>query len=84
MLWELLTTKELFGGNKNFCALFFEVVLKNNRPDVSEIPGDFKFFKPYLVTLLQNCWETDYKARPTFDAIVTALVNEEFTPCTTA
>ena len=81
MLWELLTTKELFGGNKNFCALFFEVVLKNNRPDVSEIPGDFK---SYLATLLQNCWKTDYKARPTFDDIVTALVNEEFTPCTTA
>ena len=81
MLWELLTTKELFGGNKNFMALFLEIVLKKNRPDLNEIPDDFK---PYLATLLQNCWETDYKARPTFDAIVTALENEEFTPCTTA
>ena len=59
--------------------LWLSSVLKKNRPDVNEIPGDFK---PYLATLLQNCWETDYKARPTFDTIVTTLENEEFTPCT--
>ena len=41
MLWELLTTKEHFGGKKNFMGLFLEVVLKKNRPDINEIPGDF-------------------------------------------
>lgn len=74
VLWELLTSKQPFDG-MNEKAVFFKVITENLRPNIGDIRSDFK---DYLAKLVQSCWETDYKKRPSFTDIVTALQNETF------
>ena len=74
ILWELLTSKQPFEGMNEKMA-FFKVITENYRPNVEDIRSDFK---DYLATLVESCWQTDYKKRPTFNDIVAALQSETF------
>ena len=74
MLWELLSSKQLFEGLNEKMA-FLKVITEDLRPDVKDIRSDFK---DYLIKLMQSCWQTDYKKRPTFNDIVAALQTETF------
>ena len=74
MLWELLSSKQLFEGLNEKMA-FLKVIAENLRPDVKDIRSDFK---DYLTKLIQSCWQIEYKQRPTFDNIVVTLQNETF------
>ena len=74
MLWELLSSKQLFEGLNEKMA-FLKVITENLRPNVKDIRSDFK---DYLTKLIQSCWQTDYKNRPTFNDIVAALQTETF------
>ena len=72
ILYELVTCRVPWSNaGYAFTHHIMQAVLRGERPEVTEsdlitAPEDF-------LNLMQRCWQTDPKERPTFEAIVVAL-----------
>ena len=72
ILYELVTCRVPWSNaGYAFTHHIMQAVLRGERPEVTEsdlinAPEDF-------LNLMQHCWQTDPKERPTFEAIVVAL-----------
>ena len=72
VMYELLTCRIPWAGSGyNFTHLIRDAVVRGERPkikkkDLIEAPDDF-------IKLMEVCWDTDPKVRPTFDEIFVEL-----------
>ena len=72
VLYELVTCRvPWFNSGHTFTHQILKAVLRGERPEVNKsdlinAPEDF-------LKLMQQCWQTDPKKRPTFENIVAAL-----------
>ena len=73
VLWELLTSKRPYQDvESNPLELIVDITMKGTRP---EIPGSCP---KSLRTLIEACWHTDPKRRPSFHEIVAMLCDPLF------
>ena len=74
VMYELLTCRIPWNGSGyNFTRLIVQAVLRGERPKVKKedlIGSPLEFIK-----LMEVCWDTDPKVRPTFDEIFLELSN---------
>ncbi|GMH16766.1 hypothetical protein Nepgr_018607 [Nepenthes gracilis] len=67
VLWELLHSKQPFGGMSNLQAAY-AAAFKNARPSAEDLPKD-------LAMILTSCWSEDPNARPNFTQIIQMLLH---------
>jgi len=75
VLWELLTWKLPWDGEKNPFSIINRVLQKKSLavPGCQELPaGELQYYESY-VSLMKRCWEWDPVDRPTMDSIVQEL-----------
>jgi serine/threonine protein kinase len=72
ILYELLSHEPVFAKELPNPYIANQIVVKNYRP---RIPG---FVVPDARELITDCWEIEPKDRPSFNEIVSRLVNMKF------
>jgi serine/threonine protein kinase len=75
VLWELLTWKLPWDGEKNPFSIINRVLQKKSLavPGCKELPaGELEYYEAYVL-LMKRCWEWDPVDRPTMDSIVQEL-----------
>jgi len=67
MMWELVTREDFFGEVRGFMAQLEDHVISGKRPAIpKDCPEDF-------AELIQDCWQNDPTARPSFSEIIEIL-----------
>ena len=82
IMYELVTCRVPWSNSGHtFTQQILKAVLRGERPDVTE--SDLINAPEEFLKLMQHCWQTDPKERPTFEAIVASLEEITKTACDT-
>ena len=72
VMYELVTCRvPWLDSEHTFTHQILKAVLRGERPEVNE--SDLINAPEEFLNLMHQCWQTDPKKRPTFEAIVVAL-----------
>ena len=70
LLWQLLSGKIPFYDLKNDIK---NQIISGHRPSVSDLPYDFAEEHEEIIELIQACWDTNPRERPSFGEIISIL-----------
>ena len=70
LLWQLLSGKTPFYHLKNDIK---EQIVTGSRPSMNDIPSEIAEKHDGIVELIQACWDTNPRARPSFGEIISIL-----------
>ncbi|PKY29685.1 hypothetical protein RhiirB3_359207 [Rhizophagus irregularis] len=74
-MWVIYSFEEPF-NNRNHDATLILDIIRGLRPEISPKTGISK----YIMDLMEKCWNSDPKNRPTAQQIITTLENHEKEP----
>ncbi|EXX65266.1 kinase-like domain-containing protein [Rhizophagus irregularis DAOM 181602=DAOM 197198] len=75
IMWVIYSFEEPF-NNRNHDATLILDIIRGLRPEISPKMGISK----YIMDLMEKCWDSDPKNRPTAQQIITTLENHEKEP----